>query len=105
MLAVALGLLAACRRSPALAAAQAARKPRSNPDLRSSAFYIVDESDSTVLAARNEGVAVPIASITKLMTALVVLEAAQPMDARIAMTRDDARQTAGSARGSRRARS
>lgn len=97
MLAVALGLLAALSSVPALAAAQVAGKPRSNPDLRSSAFYIVDESDSTVLAARNERVAMPIASITKLMTALVVLEAAQPMDARITMTRDDARQTAGSA--------
>ena len=66
------------------------------PNLRSNAFYILDESDSKVLAARNERVAVPIASITKLMTALVVLDADQPMDEVIAITRDDVRGTAGS---------
>ncbi len=97
MLAAALGLLAALSSVPAVATANVEARPRSNPNLRSSAFYIVDEADSTVLAARNERVAVPIASITKLMTALVVLEARLPMDAKIAMTREDARQTAGSA--------
>jgi D-alanyl-D-alanine endopeptidase (penicillin-binding protein 7) len=71
-------------------------KPRTGPELKSAAFYIVDQSDSKVLAARNERVAVPIASITKLMTALVVLEAGQPMDATIAITRDDVRGTPGS---------
>jgi len=95
-LAAALGLLAALSSVSAVAAAKADAKPPSNPDLRSGAFYIFDESDSKVLAARNEGVAVPIASITKLMTALVVLEAGQPMDATIAMTRDDVRHTTGS---------
>jgi D-alanyl-D-alanine endopeptidase (penicillin-binding protein 7) len=49
-----------------------------------------------VLAARNEQTAVPIASITKLMTALVVLDARQPMNDMVAITRDDVRQTAGS---------
>ena len=48
---------------------------RAQPEVRSHAFYILDESDSSVLAARHERVPVPIASITKLMTALVVLEA------------------------------
>jgi D-alanyl-D-alanine endopeptidase (penicillin-binding protein 7) len=41
-------------------------------------------------------VAVPIASITKLMTALVVLDAGQPMDEPIAITKDDVRGTPGS---------
>jgi D-alanyl-D-alanine endopeptidase (penicillin-binding protein 7) len=97
LLAATLGLLAALSSASAAAAARVEAKPRANPDLRSGAFYIFDESDSKVLAARNESVAVPIASITKLMTALVVLEAGQPMEATIVMTRDDARQTAGSA--------
>jgi D-alanyl-D-alanine endopeptidase (penicillin-binding protein 7) len=57
-----------------------AAKPVASPDVRSHAFYVVDESDASVLAARHEDVAVPIASITKLMTALVVLEAKQPLD-------------------------
>ena len=65
-----------------------------NPNLRSNAFYIVDASDSKVLAARNERSAAPIASITKLMTALVVLDAHQPMDEIITITREDVRDTA-----------
>ena len=54
-------------------------KPRTAPELKSNAFYVLDESGSKVLAARNEKVAVPIASITKLMTALVVVEAQLPL--------------------------
>jgi D-alanyl-D-alanine endopeptidase (penicillin-binding protein 7) len=64
--------------------------------VRSHAFYVLDESDSTVLAARHEHVAVPIASITKLMTALVVLEAGQPMDEVLVITAEDVRGTPGS---------
>ena len=43
--------------------------PNNRPDIRSEAFYIFDEANSAVLAARHERTAVPIASITKLMTA------------------------------------
>ena len=83
---------------PSLASAAAsARTQRSpGPDLKSNAFYILDESGSKVLAARNERVAMPIASITKLMTALVVLEAHQPMDETILITKDDVSGTPGS---------
>jgi len=95
-MALALCLLAALSSVPAAAAAKVESKPRSNPALRSNAFYILDESDSTVLAARNEGIAAPIASITKLMTTLVVLEARQPLEEMISITRDDLRDTAGS---------
>lgn len=85
-----LGSAAAC------AAAQDPLPPPAQPDVRSHAFYILDESDATVLAARHEHVAVPIASITKLMTALVVLEADQPMDEMLSITADDVRGTPGS---------
>lgn len=64
--------------------------------MRSQAFYVLDESDSSVLAARHERVPMPIASITKLMTALVVLEAGQPMDAVLTITSEDVRGTGGS---------
>jgi serine-type D-Ala-D-Ala endopeptidase (penicillin-binding protein 7) len=50
---------------------------------------VVDDTNSTVLLSRQANVATPIASITKLMTALVVLEAGQPLDAPIEITRDD----------------
>ena len=70
-----------------------ARSTAAAPDLRSSAFYIVDANDSTVLAARNAQKAAPIASITKLMTALVVLEAGQPMDEMITISKSDVEAT------------
>ena len=68
-----------------------------NPALRSGAFYVLDESASKVLTERHADVAAPIASITKLMTALVVLQAGQPLDEKITITRDDVRGTAGNA--------
>jgi len=79
----------------ALTATQGTARPRTIPDVRSHAYYVLDESASSVLAARNERVAVPIASITKLMTALVVLEAGQPLDQVVTITADDVRGTAG----------
>jgi D-alanyl-D-alanine endopeptidase (penicillin-binding protein 7) len=82
--------------TPPAAMATDASKPPPGPDLKSHAFYILDETDATVLAARNERVAVPIASITKLMTALVVLEARQPLGEMITIGRDDVRGTPGS---------
>jgi D-alanyl-D-alanine endopeptidase (penicillin-binding protein 7) len=80
----------------ARAATQGSLQPQAQPDVRSLAFYVLDGSGSTVLAARHEHVPVPIASITKLMTALVVLEAGQPMDEMMAITADDVRGTPGS---------
>jgi D-alanyl-D-alanine endopeptidase (penicillin-binding protein 7) len=78
----------------AVAAPQAAPQPQ--PDVRSHAFYVLDESDSSVLAARHEHTAVPIASITKLMTALAVLEAGQPLDEMLTISAEDVRGTVGS---------
>ena len=94
--ALALIVLASLAPQSAGAAASAAAKSPTLPDLRSNAFYILDSSGAKVLAARNERAAVPIASITKLMTALVVLEARQRMDQTITITRDDVRATPGS---------
>jgi D-alanyl-D-alanine endopeptidase (penicillin-binding protein 7) len=68
----------------------AAAKPTVFPKLKSSSVLIVDQSDSTVLYSRHSDVAAPIASITKLMTALVVLDAKQPLDEPLAITRDEA---------------
>jgi D-alanyl-D-alanine endopeptidase (penicillin-binding protein 7) len=68
----------------------AAAKPTLFPKLKSSSVLIVDQSDSTVLYSRRSEVAAPIASITKLMTALVVLDAKQPLDEPLAITQDEA---------------
>jgi D-alanyl-D-alanine endopeptidase (penicillin-binding protein 7) len=75
--------------------ARAAPAPATRPDVRSAQFYVLDPSDSSVLAARDENKPAPIASITKLMTALVVLEAGQPMDEKLGITSEDLRGTAG----------
>ena len=70
-------------------ALQATAKNSSEPKLKSGSVLIVDQSDSSVLYSRNSDVAAPIASITKLMTALVVLDAKQPLDEPIQITAAD----------------
>ena len=57
--------------------------------LRSSTAYVQDLETSTVLFAKNDNVVRPIASISKLMTALVVVDANQPMDQMLEITDDD----------------
>jgi D-alanyl-D-alanine endopeptidase (penicillin-binding protein 7) len=89
-------LLASLPLASASRAANSGAGPQSRPEIRSHSFYVIDTAGGQVLAARNEGVAAPIASITKLMTALVVLEAGQPMKESILITREDVRGTPGS---------
>ena len=60
-----------------------------DPKLKSSSVLIVDQSDSSVLYSRHPDVPAPIASITKLMTALVVLDAEQSLDEPITITEAD----------------
>jgi len=67
----------------------ASAKDLHDPKLKSSSVLIVDQSDSSILYSRNSDVAHPIASITKLMTALVVLDAKQPLDEPIQISEDD----------------
>jgi serine-type D-Ala-D-Ala endopeptidase (penicillin-binding protein 7) len=59
------------------------------PQLRSSAFLVFDETSSAVLFSRHAEVPTPIASITKLMTALVVLDSAQSLDETLTVTDAD----------------
>jgi D-alanyl-D-alanine endopeptidase (penicillin-binding protein 7) len=81
--------------TPPAAAASATPPPRPQPEVHSHAFYVLDETRATVLAARHETTPVPIASITKLMTALVVLEGGQPLDEVLTITRADLDGTVG----------
>lgn len=57
--------------------------------LKSNVALILDESTSSVLFSRNSEAVLPIASITKLMTAFVVLEARQDMKELLTVTSDD----------------
>lgn len=58
-------------------------------NLRSAAVLVYDARSGEALVARNANTAKPIASITKLMTAIVALEAKQGLDQVIAVTNDD----------------
>ena len=57
--------------------------------LHSEVAFVQDLSSSTVLYDQNSDEARPIASISKLMTALVVAEAGLPMDETLTITDDD----------------
>lgn len=58
-------------------------------ELKSSVALVVDQETDQVLFSKNPEAVLPIASITKLMTALVVIEALQPNDDVLTITQDD----------------
>lgn len=60
-----------------------------SPRLQSSAALVIDQGTGEVLYEKNANAVVPIASITKLMTAMVVLDAALDLKEVITVTRDD----------------
>lgn len=74
---------------PHSAPSSAPKSGTDGPSLRSSSVLIWDATHSAVLYSRRADVAMPIASITKLMTALVVLQGGQSLDEFIEITRDD----------------
>jgi D-alanyl-D-alanine endopeptidase (penicillin-binding protein 7) len=57
--------------------------------LQSSVALVLDQDTDEVLLSKNSQAVLPIASLTKLMTATVVLEAHQPMDEMLTVTPDD----------------
>jgi serine-type D-Ala-D-Ala endopeptidase (penicillin-binding protein 7) len=67
----------------------APRAAPGEPALHSSAALVFDATHSTVLYSRHPDIAAPIASITKLMTALVVMQAGQPLDELLEITDGD----------------
>jgi D-alanyl-D-alanine endopeptidase (penicillin-binding protein 7) len=58
-------------------------------DLKSSVALVVDQDTEEVLFEKNTHAVLPIASITKLMTALVTVEADLPLDEELTVTRDE----------------
>jgi serine-type D-Ala-D-Ala endopeptidase (penicillin-binding protein 7) len=58
-------------------------------DLKSSVALVIDQDKGEVLLSKNDSAVLPIASITKLMTGLVLSEAKLPMDEAITITQDD----------------
>ncbi|TGD71947.1 D-alanyl-D-alanine endopeptidase [Mangrovimicrobium sediminis] len=59
-----------------------------NPGLRSASALVMDSEGNVIYGKDVESVR-PIASITKLMTAMVVLDAGLPLDEKITITKDD----------------
>lgn len=57
--------------------------------LRSSVAYVIDQETQEVLFSKNEEAVLPIASLTKLMTTLLISEAELPLDEPITITQDD----------------
>ena len=57
--------------------------------LGSQSVLVVEDATGKVLLEKNANAQVPIASLTKLMTAMVVLDAKQDMDEKIAIDRSD----------------
>lgn len=65
------------------------RSSDGGPRLRSEEVLVLDTTRSEVLYARRADVPQPVASITKLLTALVVTGAHQPLDEMLEITRED----------------
>ncbi len=81
--------LAAEMATPLIKAAQIASLARTDrPALRSSAVMVLDAHEDVMLYGQNIDTARPIASLTKLMTAMVILDAELPLD--LPITIDDA---------------
>jgi D-alanyl-D-alanine endopeptidase (penicillin-binding protein 7) len=67
----------------------AGKKPEPGPGVRSAAALVMDANNGEVIYAKSAVAVAPIASVTKLMTALVVLDALQPLDEVIKITEAD----------------
>jgi D-alanyl-D-alanine endopeptidase (penicillin-binding protein 7) len=76
---------------PSFATAMGLRGQHDDLSLKSSAAMVVNQDTNDVLFEKNTNVSLPIASITKLMAAMVVLDADLPMDESIQINAEDAR--------------
>ena len=74
---------------PSLGEAMGLRDTDDALALRSSVALVMDQDTNEVLFQKNAGAVLPIASITKLMTALVVMDSRLPMDEVLTITEED----------------
>ncbi len=58
-------------------------------NLKSSVAYVIDQDTHEVLLSKNDQAVLPIASITKLMTGLIISESKLSLDESITITQDD----------------
>ena len=69
--------------------ANSGRSRRGGPELKSNVALVIDAAQGETLYAKHSDQVAPIASITKLMTAMVVLDAQSPLDEVIEIERAD----------------
>lgn len=72
-----------------LALAPASARAGDDWSLKSNAALVVDQDTGEALVSKNADVKMPIASLTKLMTALVVVESRLPMDEMLEIGNED----------------
>ncbi|MFN7855614.1 MAG: serine hydrolase [Acidovorax sp.] len=58
-------------------------------ELKSSVAYVIDQDTHEVLLSKNDQAVLPIASLTKLMTGMIISQANLPMDEPITITQED----------------
>jgi len=73
----------------AVAAPEQEQSPSQPLELSAHSVLVLDQQTGQPLLAKNPELQTPIASITKLMTAMLVLDADQPTQERITITKDD----------------
>ena len=88
-LALLLGSVSIGLASPSFSQGPALNPTGKQPSLGSSAALVLDQESGQVLYGKNSQAIVPIASISKLMTAMVVLDANLDPDEAISVTNDD----------------
>jgi serine-type D-Ala-D-Ala endopeptidase (penicillin-binding protein 7) len=76
-------------RTPSVGQAFGLHETADSLALRSSVAYVVDQNTQETLFDKNSRAVVPIASITKLMTAMVVLDSREPLTDEIQVTDED----------------
>ncbi len=80
---------AAVAAKPSVGEMDGLRETRDKLALKSSVALVMDQDTNEVLFSKNSQAVLPIASITKLMTAVVVTDAGLPLDEVLTVTQDD----------------
>jgi D-alanyl-D-alanine endopeptidase (penicillin-binding protein 7) len=81
--------VAVVRERPSFGQLAGLRNTEDDLDLKSSVALVMDQQTNEVLLSKNPDAVLPIASITKLMTALVVAEGKLPLDETLTITQED----------------
>jgi len=87
--AAALDARASLQMNATMSAPQSTLDYAAMPELNAQSVLVFDQASGQPLLAKNATMQTPIASITKLMTAILVMDAGQPLDERITITADD----------------